>query len=257
MNERNIVSREPTLLEQATLRKRTIRPISFTLIELLVVIAIIAILASMLLPALRQARMMARMISCTGNLKQVALALSAYTNDYDGIVPADYIATDGTYVYPQSTLNEYVKSNDVWRCTSDEGKDKIRFIKLHVGAPKLYISLTYNAHAFYHNSTDSEYYQRHKMGKGHESEIMAFSDFQAVKVSNGIVWPQFQTGFLDPNNVPSTYTQRWRHNNRANMSFLDGHVESSRRITDRFFWPDGWRYNLRHRGCTSAVFSSF
>lgn len=59
----------------------------FTLIELLIVIAIIAILAAMMLPALGNARNLARRISCINNMKQLAIQFNMYADDNKGFCP--------------------------------------------------------------------------------------------------------------------------------------------------------------------------
>jgi len=86
----------------------------FTLIELLVVIAIISILASILFPVFARAREKGRQAACISNVRQLALAMSMYAQDYDEIITPGCLGTTMWHelIYP------YTHNRQIYLCPS-------------------------------------------------------------------------------------------------------------------------------------------
>ena len=103
----------------------------FTLIELLVVVAIIAVLAAMLLPALRNAKDTSKRAACMANLKQIGLGMLMYAEDHNGYPPdgRDYSESYGVSSQSFSSgfgllIGQYLPPapsahGGVWRCPAE------------------------------------------------------------------------------------------------------------------------------------------
>jgi len=96
---------------------------AFTLIELLVVIAVIALLASMLMPALSRAKEVGRATACLSNLHQIGLGFQLYAQDNNNRLPTmrDMPLTGTNQLpAPDQVLSNQVGSVFVFRCPSDK-----------------------------------------------------------------------------------------------------------------------------------------
>jgi prepilin-type N-terminal cleavage/methylation domain-containing protein/prepilin-type processing-associated H-X9-DG protein len=118
---------EGEMIHQFSRNNAKSRSSAFTLIELLVVIAIIAILAAILFPVFARARENARRASCQSNLKQIALGIKQYLQDYDEryVMAAWNLSDSSSNGGWASVIQPYVKSDQIYQCPSQPNRDNV------------------------------------------------------------------------------------------------------------------------------------
>ena len=233
------------------------RQSGFTLIELLVVIAIIAVLIALLLPAVQQAREAARRTQCKNNLKQMALVLHNYAETYDSSLPCyriddtNFIANAAAYPtvtgqarfwfgnvnygesdpnkqldFSKGQLSPYLETNyAAYQCPNFGAQqvDEVRFGKMACSygynGEYLGYGIKYDFTNYPSYTTSGDFKKLRDVMQ--LTQTIAFADSGEVDYALKIK----ENWLLEPpsKNYPTTH---FRHNDTANVAFMDGHVES-------------------------------
>lgn len=211
-------------------------PKGFTLVELLVVIGIIAILISMLLPALNRAREADNSLVCLSNLRQVGLASQMYSYDNNGIIVFDFYSYGGTLSdrYWYTELRPYVGADPVQpgAISTREGTAVKAFICpsddthggwMHMGAVPYGIPNFPEIAAWLHSYAPNRNVVLHKRNQVRRAaETIHFADYP---------WWQIGTNVINiPATFPTTtfwedYLPMYLHNGNLGCVFIDGHAE--------------------------------
>ena len=200
----------------------------FTLIELLVVVAIIAILAALLMPALASAREKARQAVCMNNMKQCGLGLMMYDQDYDSF-PAGNCRwnpqLDGKLSGPHwsGLIHDkgYVDDWDSFVCPS--------FPPYHAFEGDLASYTVYLCYGLCPGYKDSQFKRLKLAWSPSKSELLVDSQDSAppawVEEVHGITGP-VQADYVRKHRSGQSRRIHLRHTGKANMCFMDGHVNS-------------------------------
>lgn len=215
----------------------------FTLIELLVVISIIAILASMLLPAISLVRDTARATKCANNLRSMQIANLAYANECEGLfVPVGWVDASGTLDYKGYIVNPLylgLLSDDVASDVNNNGTLESSEANLMSDGMLCPLSRTapgYKLLFSYGNSpgkrmwplTASSFLAR-RTGEGQSAQRIAFADALDWLIDNGQYTTKaaayWSSGAAAPEGVKLAGAVAYRHRSRINLVCYDGHTE--------------------------------